>query len=69
MVSLSLAIGRWALSFELGRAEEAADPVEVVTLGDGTEVADVDLSGVTVAFGFAPWGSPGYAEVRKESPS
>lgn len=58
MVSLSLAVGQWSLSFELGRTPPDPDPpeegVERVSVGDGTEVSgalhqDVEA---TAGYGF-----------------
>lgn len=51
MVSLELTVGPWALSFSLGRAEEATT-LRVVSLADLSEVAEDSEDDPEVSFGF-----------------
>lgn len=53
MVSLSLTVGPWNLSLELGRAEE--ESLQVVTLRDLTSMAEETQEDAEEAsFGFGP---------------
>lgn len=58
MVSLELTVGPWALSFSLGRAEEATT-LRVVSLSDLSEVAEDSEDDPEVSFGFAIAGERG----------
>lgn len=55
MLSLSLSVGSWNLSFELGKSqEEPESAVERVTLSDGTEIGAVYAEEQAIAgYGFS----------------
>ena len=54
MMALNLTVGRWNLSFELGRQAEPEEPSASITLSDGSEVADDPDSDIEAGFGFGP---------------
>lgn len=57
MVSLELTVGRWELSFSLGKAEDA---VAVVRLSDLSSIAESEEEDAEEAsFGFRIVGEPG----------
>lgn len=53
MVSLALTLGRWNLSFELGRADEPEEAPLRVALSDLSEAAETDPD-AEASFGFGP---------------
>ena len=62
MMSLALALGRWNLSFELGRTEEPEEAPARVTLSDNSEPAEAYEPDVEDGFGFvtARYDAPGW---------